>query len=242
MVRAERVLVASAAWLVYAGCDEPAPLPRDGDVVVEPDAPPDAIDAAPDGPAVELPPGMPDLQLVGAEMKDTLVVTQDLFQPDDCAVQEACVGGTGIRTLLRFDTVSANRGTADLVIGSPPAAGDSNATFQWSDCHMHHHFADYARYELVDSAGNVVTARKQSFCVQDIRVVQNGAPSRGYNCAFQGLSRGWSDAYTRYTACQWIDVTGLASGAYTLRVLVNPARTLVESNYDNNVFEVPVTL
>jgi len=195
----------------------------------------------PDASPFDAPPGVPDLQFVASQMT-TRVVEQHSFYPNDCEVVEGCVGAAGARLLLRFDTVTANRGTADLVVGLTPPPGESNDTFQWSPCHMHHHYSNYIAYQLIDSAGTVVTARKQSFCLEDGELVQVGAAPTGYSCLNQGISRGWADVYSRYTPCQWIDVTGLASGEYTLRAEVNPLHTLPESSYDNNVFTVAVTL
>lgn len=65
-----------------------------------------------------------------------------------------------------------------------------------------------------------------------------GAPRTGYTCLNQGISRGWADVYGRFLPCQWLDVTGLAPGDYTLRIVVNPLQTLVESDPTNNVFTI----
>jgi hypothetical protein len=183
---------------------------------------------------------MPDLQLVGEQMADTWVLDAVTVDAGACEVVEHCVEAPGERVLLRFATVTANRGTADVVIGVPPPAGVSNDIFQWSPCHEHHHYANYTTYELINETGAVLTARKQSFCLEDDEPVELGASSAGYVCTNQGISRGWADVYTRDTACQWIDVTDHPHGAYTLRVTVNPQHTIAESNYDNNVFTVDV--
>jgi Lysyl oxidase len=214
-----------------------------GDVTPAPDAFV-AIDAAElaDAPLFDASPGIPDLQLVADRMGGSVVVTSDEFRDNYCEVIEGCVGAAGRRTLLRFDTVTANRGSGDLVVGVPPPPGESNPTFQWSPCHMHHHVVNYASYELANSTGTVITARKQAFCLEDIENVQPGTPSTGYSCLNQGISRGWADTYGRFLACQWIDVTGVPSGAYTLRVVVNPLHTLPESDYTNNVFTIGVQL
>ncbi|MBC7974515.1 MAG: hypothetical protein H7138_05970, partial [Myxococcales bacterium] len=193
--------------------------------------------AVPDAPA-----GLPDLQLVDREMADSWLVTSDVFAEDDCAVVEGCVGGPGRRLLLRFHTVTANVGAADLRVGAPPEMGVSTEMFQWSPCHKHHHVTKYTTYELVGPAGAVISARKQSFCLEDVARVQPGAPSRGYTCLNQGISRGWSDAYRIGLACQWIDITDVPPGPYTLRVVVNPEQTLPESDYTNNVFTDDVQL
>lgn len=223
------------------GCGRPAGAPgmRDASDAPGPlDAPSDA--SVPDASPFDAPAGLPDLQFVADAMLGTVEVTVDFFMPDDCAVQEGCVGAPGWRTLVRFDTVTANLGTGDLRIGIPPEAGVSDGVFQWSPCHMHHHVADYASYELIDAAGNVTTARKQSFCLEDERQIVLGAPAHGYSCTDQGISYGYADAYARGLACQWIDATDLPHGAYTLRVTVNPKQTIVETDTTNNTITLAV--
>lgn len=226
----------AGAVIALAACGNPTARPA------PPDDAPDPIDAAaPDGPAVIDPPmGLPDLQLVARLMADTWVVSSETFPDNDCAVIEGCVGGPGRRLLLRFDTVTANLGAGDLHVGAPPDAGVSNDMFVWSQCHMHHHVTRYASYELLGPDGAVFTGRKQSFCLEDVKRITPGLPARGYTCLNQGISRGWADAYTRGLACQWIDITDIPSGEYTLRITVNPDHTLIESDYSNNEFTVAV--
>jgi hypothetical protein len=205
-----------------------------GDNTLVPDAPreidaPPAIDAALDAPE-----GPPDLVLIAAQMDDTIQIVNTGFNGTACEVVERCVGGPGMRRLLKFDTVSANLGTGDLVVGVPPPPGVDAPPFTWSPCHGHHHLAGYAIYELLDGNGTVLSGHKQAFCLQDIQQVTAGASSRGYHCTNQGLSAGWADVYSRTLPCQWIDITGIAPGAYTLRVRVNPDATLPESDLSNN--------
>lgn len=209
----------------------------------EPDAPVDAaidapaIDAAPDGP-----PGVPDLQLVASAM-DRAVVVEENIEPDSCAVQEQCVSGTGMRRLLRFRTETVNLGTGDLEVGSPPLPEHSDDRFEWSPCHKHHHFKGYALYELLDGDDVVLVGRKQAFCVADNKHIEVlGVPFPQFDCAEQGLSRGWADVYELDIDCQWLDVTGLPSGTYTLRITVNPEHKLPESDTTNNVFTKQVAL
>jgi pimeloyl-ACP methyl ester carboxylesterase len=63
-----------------------------------------------------------------------------------------------------------------------------------------------------------------------------------YTCAYQGLTAGCGDLYGPTLGCQYLDVTGVAPGNYTLRVTVDPFERVIESREDNNVAEVPVTL
>lgn len=258
-----------AVGILSTSCRSSSPTLQDGGTGVEvpDDADPDApvIDARPDGPrdgaiepmfdagvdappepgidaGVDAPPPrpLPDLYFIENKMRPTWTITMDNFRSTDCEVLEGCVM-PGQRKLLRFDTVTANRGTADLVIGRTPPDGQSTDVFKWSECHRHHHFGDYTAYELLNDTGVVTTGRKQAFCLLDAEQIEPGRTSRGYNCANQGLSRGWADTYSRYLPCQWIDVTDVPSGTYTLRITVNPVHALEESNYDNNVFTHQVT-
>jgi hypothetical protein len=195
-----------------------------------------AIDAPPDGPA-----GVPDLQFVASDMQRIVVMPTNI-PPGDCALEEQCVTGTGVRQLLRFKTVTVNRGTGDLQVGKPPPPGMSDARFEWSPCHKHHHLRGYARYELVNADGVVMIGRKQAFCLSDNKQIDQGIPVPHYQCTDQGLSRGWADVYDIDVACQWLDVTDVAPGMYTLRIIVNPEGNLPDSDTTNNVFtkEVPL--
>lgn len=230
MSRGLAVTIVLCGALPAVGCGHPArDMPDDA-----------AIDAAPD--AIDAPRGTPDLQFVAGAMVDTVQVTFENYLADNCAVVEHCVEGTGLRRLLRFTTVIANLGTGDLAVGEPPLPGESNGWFVWSECHQHHHFLDFASYELVDRAGHEVTARKQAFCLEDDQPVPPFIASSRYSCLNQGISRGWADVYSNGLPCQYIDTTGLPSGEYTLRVIVNPTGGLTETSYDNNVFTKIVRL
>ncbi|HMG57174.1 MAG TPA: lysyl oxidase family protein [Kofleriaceae bacterium] len=234
------VLGALGALAGAAGCGNPAGAAHDADVpdTAPRDAGPDARDPV-DASPYDAAPG-PDLQFIAEEMVHSVVVTADNFRADDCEVLEGCVGAEGRRTLVRFDTVSANTGRDNVFVGAPPDPGIDNKMFEWSECHKHHHVKNYASYELLDASGVVLTARKQAFCLEDGEQIQPGVPATGYSCMNQGITHGWADVYSRYLPCQWIDVTGLPSGQYTLRIVVNPLHILPEANYDNNEFTVGV--
>ena len=94
--------------------------------------------------------------------------------------------------------------------------------------------------------GTAVVGHKQAFCLEDLLQWDPMAGPAKYTCAYQGISAGWSDVYGSYLDCQWIDVTGVPPGPYFVRVTINggPGGTHVfdESDYDDNVATVPVTI
>ncbi len=225
----------AVAWLGLVACRAgdagPADAPRE-DAVAAIDAPPIA----------DAPPGLPDLVLVGPEIAGTPFVATEYFGPDACELAEGCIGAAGVRRLLRFDAVTANQGTADLVLGATPPPGVSNGVFVWSACHQHHHVPGFEDYALVGPGGVITAGHKQAYCLRDDEREQAGAPSQGYGCTFQGISAGWADVYQTTLPCQWIDVTGVAPGIYTLRITVNPTQKFPESDVTNDVFETQVVL
>jgi len=179
---------------------------------------------------------MPDL-IFNANAINPFLSTET-FAPTHCAVNEGCVVA-GTRRLLRFRSESWNIGTADMVLGSPVG----NPLFEYDQCHMHYHFSGFANYRLIGPSGTVATGHKAAFCLTD-SFRQNPAanPQRRYNCDNQGIQWGWADVYTADLDCQWIDVTDVPGGHYTLELEVNPDRLLTESNYANNVASVGVDI
>jgi hypothetical protein len=185
----------------------------------------------------------PDLVIDVDDLRASVVVSSRTFTPADCAVVEGCITEPGTRRLLRFDTATANIGTADLVVGSPT----ESACFQFSQCHQHYHFRGFSLYTLLETDGTTVAAagHKQSFCLEDVeQYAQAPAPDPAvpFTCADQGLHVGWEDVYPSDIDCQWIDITGVPPGNYLLEVAVNTAGYLPESNYANDSATVPVTI
>ncbi|WP_437677582.1 lysyl oxidase family protein [Sorangium sp. So ce131] len=182
---------------------------------------------------------LPDLTVSADVAQSSLYINRQYFPADSCAIAESCIDAPGERRLLNFSTQTPNIGEADMVLGNPLDVQD----FEFSSCHGHYHFEGYARYELVDLVGNVVaTGHKQAFCLLDSSPVGiPGSPSTPrYHCEFQGIQRGWSDVYGAGLDCQWVDITDVPSGDYALRIMINPDQTLPESDYSNNIIEVPV--
>lgn len=212
------------------------------------------------------PRGCPDLVTLEETMQPFVQSTS--FGPNHCAVVEGMTQA-GARTLLRFTFTTPNSGAGDLIVGSPEAHPE---WFEWSPCHGHYHFREYAAYRLWDPAafaqwdalraanpgvpaqdvldanpdvaGGFVEGRKQGFCVIDIYRVTPGTLNIGKwrSCDVQGISTGWADEYYWGLDGQWVDVTGVPRGEYVLEAEVNYHQLYVESDYDNNRAFVRVTL
>ena len=97
-------------------------------------------------------------------------------------------------------------------------------------------------------AGRFLAGHKQGFCLRDS--VPWMSPPAGLvfprqftDCATdQGITPFWADQYHRHLDGQWVDVTGLAPGAYVLETEVNPDRIYLESDYANNSAALVVRL
>ena len=184
---------------------------------------------------------LPDLTVSTDTAAASLSTSFEAFSPDSCALQEGCVDGTGVRRLLRFSTQTANVGGSDIILGDPT----STPGFEFAPCHGHFHFEGYAEYQLLDPTGAVAaTGHKQAFCLLDSAPVGiPGAPTTPrFHCGFQGIQRGWSDVYSSGLDCQWVDITDVPEGDYTLRISINPDRVIQEADYTNNTAEIPVHL
>lgn len=177
---------------------------------------------------------LPDLGVDQDDLRDSVMIETKNFTADNCAVFEGCVDGTGNRKLLRFNTTTPNYGPGDVFLGDPRGS----STFEYSSCHNHYHFKEYADYRLLDMGGNIVArGHKQAFCLVDLWQppgLRGRAEPQFDHCGYQGISAGWADVYHRGLDCQWIDITGVPSGRYVLEVVINPAHVIRENNYSNN--------
>jgi hypothetical protein len=107
------------------------------------------------------------------------------------------------------------------------------------------HFNDYALYMLQPvnaPGGSSRTGVKTTFCIMDsapINLSLPGAPRAPFysRCGrdLQGMSVGWADTYGAELAGQEIDFTGDADGIYQLRIEVDPKKLLVETNENDNL-------
>jgi hypothetical protein len=187
---------------------------------------------------------LPDLVLDAAYLLDTTV--EDTVETEDvCLLNEGCVTGLGERRVVRFGSRTGNLGTAPLELGRP-AEGTPYWTFD--SCHETYDMFGFARYELL-AAGTgqvVLSGTKSNFCLRDSEPwAQDESVScfaYTYDCTNQGITPGCADNYGSELACQWVDVTDVPAGAYTLRVTVNASRSIAELDYTNNVVEVSLEI
>src|SRR6185295_9726466 len=63
-----------------------------------------------------------------------------------------------------------------------------------------------------------------------------------YNCAYQGIQRGWADRYTYNVPCQFLDITGIAPGTYLLDIIVDPLNLIPELDEYNNETQVTIDI
>jgi hypothetical protein len=187
------------------------------------------------------PAGAPDLIVREDMLGKQWVVREENLPANFCSVIEGDVT-PGIRKLLRFTVMTANVGTADLVVGDPNSP-ENAGLFEFASCHQHHHFRNYAVYELVDpKTGKVWKAAKRGFCMLDTDpnpAWYGLAPKdpQFRNCGAigipgnQGISMGWTDTYRFTLGGQYFVLDGgdgqpvVPPGDYMIRITANPAFT-----------------
>ncbi len=177
----------------------------------------------------------PDLEIQEDVLRNTLYLDQEFASEDNCFIDEGCLQGYGLRDIVRFTTHFKNIGEFDYYLGQETADNDQ---FSFDNCHGHYHYENYAEYLLVDSFSNVIPiGHKAGFCVIDLEC--SGGGSAKYGCGNMGITAGCGDLYGAGLDCQWIDVTDVADGAYTIVVRVNwlnqpDFNGQTESRTDNN--------
>jgi hypothetical protein len=115
------------------------------------------------------------------------------------------------------------------------------------DGHDHFHVQRMMTYHLWGSSGTYRDA-KIGFCFFDTDHVrrslahsparavyrETGCAHRGALHTRNGVSVGWADRYPWNFAFQWIDITGLKGGTYTIRTAVDLYGYFAESSETNN--------
>lgn len=192
-------------------------------------------------PNADCPGGLPDLELDQEVLTSSFQLdTQNVDDP--CMINEGCASGYGERTILRFTTTIHNRGEADFIIGPTPGSEEDNNQFEWDQCHQHWHYEGYAAYELYDANNNPLpTGFKNGFCVMDLECPTTDMYK--FDCGTMGISAGCTDIYDALLPCQWLDITGLEAGEYTMVCKINwdespDLNGRLESDYSNNYAKV----
>ncbi len=167
-------------------------------------------------------------------------------------VVEGCASATSGVDLLRLALTTRNAGPADVELGDPmcpdcathpnEVCGDPSFICSPAGGHNHPHYQNFMRYELIDPNGvQVGLGGKRSFCLFESGCDAPG-PNQNHTCTNQGLGAGCWDVYPSYLGCQYVEITGIPEGSYTLRVTIDPGNEFVEADESNNVLEQPVVI
>jgi Bacterial Ig domain/Lysyl oxidase len=120
--------------------------------------------------------------------------------------------------------------------------------------HMHWHFQNAARYELLMPGGGSVQSAKVGFCMFDTYPSTTTGKTRyfadgytgggehswcnrldpGATFTRMGISPTYGDLYMSQAAWQWIDITGLKPQSYDLKATVNPQGYVDEGTATGN--------
>ncbi len=180
----------------------------------------------------------PDL-IVNQEILQTSVYLDSIINDSDCLIKEACLQDFGKRYIIRFTTQLENIGDADYIVGSPSI---NSSQFSLDNCHNHWHYLGYAEYLLFNASGNPLPIGfKNGFCALDFHCEEES--DYKYTCDYMGISSGCYDVYKDDLLCQWVDITDVPDGKYTLVVRVNHTKSpdffgRWEADYDNNWAQV----
>lgn len=187
-------------------------------------------------------PDGPDLIMSSSALQSSLSLST-VNITDACAPVEGCTRGMGQRYVIRFTTRIENIGTTDYYIGNP---NTQPQMFSTNNCHGHSHYEGYADYILFDQSGNAIPVGfKNGFCVIDVGCYPGNTGQ--YGCSNMGISKGCYDIYGSGTTCNWIDVTDVPAGVYTLVLRTNWQRSpdalgRHEMDYTNNFAQVCINL
>jgi len=184
----------------------------------------------------------PDVVMDYFYLAKSFKVTKPLLAQLVCAYDEGCLASSAAfymntypehhtRKLLHFSARFWNRGTASF---RPDVKKDD---WEWHSCHAHYHSMErFSDFDLIDeNQVKVAEGHKASFCLEDTEC--DPGVERFFNCTDkgdQGISVGCADNYKNDIDCQWIDITDVPNGEYSIRVVVNPTRNVPESDYSNN--------
>ena len=130
------------------------------------------------------------------------------------------------------------------------ASHPTNARMYWSgDGHNHWHVRDLEQYVLEGQNTGRLYGEKHGFCFWDnyrynpllagypanaVYTGTNSCQTRGDGTVMMGLSIGWGDIYPSNITDQYINISGLPAGEYTVTATADWANWFTESNEGNN--------
>lgn len=186
----------------------------------------------------------PDLTVDQAEIESSMFFDIQIMEEGDCYISEGCVSGYGSRDVLKFGTWIKNIGDIDYYIG--PGADAYEGQFEYDECHNHWHYEGWAEYLLFEDDYNLIPIGfKNGFCVMDVLCPDGGTAQ--FDCSNMGITPGCGDLYHTGLDCQWVDLTDVPDGYYTLVVRVNWDQTPdalgnEEITFDNNWAQVCINI
>ena len=208
-------------------------------------------------------PLVPDLAIdVKAFQQSIKVSRQYLSGPD---IAEGYIQQAGWYTLLRFGTVTANIGTGDLLIGDPslcPNLYEPSPTYGWRASHptlfrlwtpagynkwaaardLNQPIDAPYNQTLLDNAkasGELVaTGFKKWSCLVSEYTYCNNVKKVQWACGYQLLRACYSDEYDAGIAGQYIIMTGVPKGVYTVEQHIDPWLLFPDLDRRNNVAAV----
>jgi len=199
----------------------------------------------------------PDL-MVYADGLQIGLRARDNATASECEVETGCAGGMTGRRLLDFTLVSENVGNEVLHFGAPNNILPPYTDLWEPTCFRgRREFKDYATYWLCPASepncaatGSVRAAsgEKGSFCfIENFGRAPDweGAPVANcgiYDCGDMGQRPGCADNYYVGLDCQFIDVTDVADGEYTLCAHIDPTNRIHELRDDNNIGCTSITI
>jgi hypothetical protein len=183
-----------------------------------------------------------DLATDAAAAQASVTFERADFVAGSCEVAQGCVAQAGSRRIMRFETRIDNLGPGHLQLGAPyqPEA----SAFAITTCFGGpiQFLEGLVSYELRDSTNAVVAGHDNGVCVEDTEMVDETARAATFTCGNQGISAGHRDVFQAGFPCQFVDVTDLAPGEYTLGITLDANGYLAESNTENNTVDVTVTI
>jgi hypothetical protein len=184
------------------------------------------------------PDGKPDVTVDGDLLARSAYIEERFFDASSCEVQEQCVNGPGLRRLLRFSVSVPNLGNAPALIPGPEEAPH---LYYYDDCHKHDHLEGFASYQLHNAQDGLVTSgRKQGFQLIDYQPYCADAEMGRDHHPSMGMTPGWADIYTADLPCQWLDITDVPDGTYSLSVGVDLNNLIDENDVLPNTVAVDV--